>query len=114
MKVNLALFAALVVCALALVTSQHVARKTFVALEQANTRSKQLDVEWDQLQVEQTKLAKPSLIDAVAKRELKMQTVEPSRTLYIALPEAERPLAHLPAAQPGTGNPVAVAMKAAR
>ncbi len=109
MKKNFALFAVLVVCALALVTSQHVARKTFVGLEQANARTKQLDIEWDQLQVEQTKLAKPSLIDSVAKRDLKMQTVEPSRTLYVALPETERPLA-----QTTPSNPVAVALKASR
>jgi cell division protein FtsL len=109
MKKNLALFAVLVVCALALVTSQHVARKTFVGLEQANSRTKQLEVEWDQLQVEQTKLAKPSLIDSVAKRDLKMQTVEPSRTLYVALPESERPLASNTATES-----VAVALKANR
>ena len=76
----------LLVAALSLITSQHHARKLFVELERAQAAARQLDVEWSQLQLAQTQLAKHSLIDAAARRDLKMQPVSPSRTIYLAMP----------------------------
>jgi cell division protein FtsL len=80
----------LLLCALLLVTSQHRARKAFIDLGRAQAAARKLDVEWNQLQLEQTRLAKHSLIDAVARRDLHMQPVAPNRTLYEELPAAAR------------------------
>ena len=85
-KVNAVLIAVLMTCALLLVTSQHRARKAFIELERAQSMARKHEVEWQQLQLEQTQLAKHSRIDAVARKELRMQPVTPERTLYLAAP----------------------------
>ena len=85
-KLNAGLVAMLLVCALLLVTSQHRARKVFIDLERAQSLARKQEVEWNRLQLEQTRLAKHSLIDSVARRELKLQPVSPDRTLYLNPP----------------------------
>lgn len=90
-KVNVVLIAVLMTCALLLVTSQHRARKVFIELERAQSMARKHDVEWSQLQLEQTQLAKHSRIDAVAHRDLKMQPVTPERTLYVDAPAGSPP-----------------------
>jgi cell division protein FtsL len=85
-KVNAVLIAILMTCALLLVTSQHRARKMFIELERSQSMARKHEVEWNQLQLEQTQLAKHSRIDAVARRDLKMQPVTPERTLYVNAP----------------------------
>lgn len=85
-KVNAVLIAILLTCSLLLVTSQHRARKTFIELERAQSMARKHEIEWNQLQLEQTQLAKHSRIDAVARRDLKMQPVTPERTLYVTSP----------------------------
>jgi cell division protein FtsL len=85
-KLNAMLIAMLLTCALLLVTSQHQARKAFIELERAQKMARKHEVEWSQLQLEQTQLAKHSRIDAVARRDLKMQPVTPDRTLYVDAP----------------------------
>lgn len=85
-KVNAVLIAILMTCALLLVTSQHQARKVFIELERSQSMARKHEVEWNQLQLEQTQLAKHSRIDAVAHRDLRMQPVTPERTLYVNAP----------------------------
>lgn len=85
-KINAVLIAMLLTCALLLVTSQHRARKAFIDLDRAQAAARKHDIEWNHLQLEQTQLAKHSLIDATARRELKMQPVGPDRTLYVDRP----------------------------
>lgn len=85
-KFNAVLIAMLLTCALLLVTSQHRARKAFIELERAQQMARKHEVQWSQLQLEQTQLAKHSRIDAVARRDLKMQPVTPERTLYVDAP----------------------------
>jgi cell division protein FtsL len=84
-KVNVTLALLLVVCALGLVTSQNRARKLFVELQKAQVAGKQLEVQWNQLELEQTALAKNSLIDSKARRSLAMQPVSAERTLHLNL-----------------------------
>lgn len=74
--------ALLVLCSMLLVNSQHQARRLFIELERAQLRHKQLETEWDQLQYEQSTLAKPSRIDGIA-RTLGMGAPGPSRTQYL-------------------------------
>lgn len=81
-RLNLVLFAVLIVCALALVTSQHQARKSYVALEREQERTKQLEVEWGQLQLEQSTWAMHARIEKIATRELGMR-VPPSGRIQI-------------------------------
>jgi cell division protein FtsL len=87
-KFNVVLLAVLLACSLLLVTSQHRARKGFIELERAQAAARRHEVEWNQLRLEQTRLAKHSLIDAVARRDLKMQPVTPDRTLFLSAPES--------------------------
>lgn len=72
-----------VVAALALVTSQHQARRLFVQIEREQVVAKRLDVEWGQLKLELAQLGKHSLVDAAARRDLGMVPVTPPRTLYL-------------------------------
>ena len=73
----------LIASALSLVNAQQRARRLFVELEKAQIQERQLETEWDQLQVEQSNWSKASLIDAAARRELRMQSVSPARTHYM-------------------------------
>lgn len=62
----------LVACALAVVTARHQARKLFVELQALEKQSRQLDIEWGRLQLEQSTWAKHSLIEKVASEHLQM------------------------------------------
>lgn len=82
-RLNIVLVALLAACALALITSQHHARRLFVELERAQALSRQLEVDWNQLRVQQTSLATAALIDAKARRDLGMESVSADRTLHL-------------------------------
>jgi cell division protein FtsL len=82
-RIGSVLLAALVICALLLVTSQHESRRLFIELERAQAQAKQLDIEWRQLQLEQSSLGKHVRIEANARRELKMLSVNAGRTQYL-------------------------------
>jgi cell division protein FtsL len=84
-KINLVLTAALVLCALSLVNAQYQARCLFIELERAQAAAKQLEVEWAQLQLDQSTLAKHARIEANARRDLGMVAVTPSRTQYLTM-----------------------------
>lgn len=84
-RLCLVLSGLLAVCALGLVTSQHGARKTFVDLEHARAQARQLEVQWERLQVEQSRLANAALIDSRARSGLTMSPATPERTLYLNL-----------------------------
>ncbi|HEY9447690.1 MAG TPA: cell division protein FtsL [Burkholderiales bacterium] len=90
-RVNLVLFAALVACALGLVTSQHQARKLYVELQREQELAKKLDVEWGQLQLEQSTWAMHARIEKIATRQLNMRVPPPTRIQIVpAAPEAAR------------------------
>jgi cell division protein FtsL len=69
-----------------IITSQHASRKLFVDIERADALAQRLDTEHRQLQVEQTSLSKPALIDDAARRTLGMERVTPAHTIYITPP----------------------------
>jgi cell division protein FtsL len=83
MRLNLVLVAALVACALSLISSQQQARRLFIDLDRAQSQAKQLEIEWNQLQIEQSTWGKHALIDQVARRDLRMVPVTPARTQYV-------------------------------
>lgn len=73
----------LVLCALSLVNSQYQARRAFIELERAQAAARQLDIEWAQLQLDQSTLGKHARIEANARRDLTMVSLTPARTQYL-------------------------------
>jgi len=84
-KLNLLLLLVAIACALGLVTSQHKARKSFVALQQEKDRAQQMDVEWGQLQLEQGALAMPARVEKIAIGQLQMQRPQNKQINYLRL-----------------------------
>lgn len=84
-RFNVLLAGLLVVCALGLVTSQHRARTLFIDLGHARNQARQLDVHWNRLQLDQTRLATAALINTKAREGLSMRPADPQRTLYLSL-----------------------------
>jgi cell division protein FtsL len=82
-RINLVLLGVLTVCALGLVTSQHEARKLFTELEKEQELGKQIDVEWGQLQLEQSTWAMHARIERIAARTLRMRVPPPDRVRLV-------------------------------
>ncbi len=90
-RLNLLLLAVLIASALALVTSQNKARKLYVELQKEQELAKQLDVEWGQLQLEQSTWAMPARIEKIATRELQMRVPSSSRVQVVPLGPQGKP-----------------------
>ena len=88
-RVNLILLAALVVCALSVVTSQHKARKLYIELQKEQELAKQLDVEWGQLQLEQSTWAMHARIEKIASGQVMMR-VPPAGRVQVVAPEGAK------------------------
>ena len=75
----LAIFAiACVISAIALVYTTHESRSLFIELEQLTTERDELDIEWGQLQIEQSTWATHARIERFALDELELRRPEPS------------------------------------
>ena len=72
-RVNLALLAVLIVCALSLVTSRHQARQRFIELEREQAQARNYEVEFGQLKLEQSTWGTPARIEKLAREQLHMQ-----------------------------------------
>lgn len=83
------LLAALVACAMAVVASQHKARKLYVELQKEQATAKQLDVEWGQLQLEQGTWATHARVERIATRELNMRLPVAGRVEVVQASRAE-------------------------
>jgi cell division protein FtsL len=86
-RLNLLLLALLVVFALSVVTSHHKARKLYVELQTEQELAKQIEVEWGQLQLEQSTWAMHARIERIASAKLMMRAPPAARVQMIA-PEA--------------------------
>lgn len=82
-RFNFILTALLVLCALLLVNAQYQARRLFIELERAQSAARQLDIEWAQLQLDQSTLGKHARIEANARRDMNMVALTPARTQYL-------------------------------
>jgi cell division protein FtsL len=89
-KLNLLLVLVLVVCALGIVTAQHKARKIFIELQQEQEQSKKMEVEWGQLQLEQSTWAMHARIEKIATAYLQMQVPDTAR-IQVVQPLAGQP-----------------------
>jgi cell division protein FtsL len=85
-RLNLILLGILVVCALSVVTSQNKARKLYVELQKEQELAKQLEVEWGQLQLEQSTWAMHARIERIASGRLMMR-VPPQSRVQVVVPE---------------------------
>ena len=94
-KTHFILLALLLLSALATVASTHHSRKLFIALENGQAEQKRIDIEWGQLQLEQSTWAKHALIEGIANRQLSMHAPDARRLQFVS---PARPPA-LPAAQ---------------
>jgi len=81
-RLNIVLLAVLSVCALSLITAQHEARRTHIALEHAQGDARRLDADWNHLRIQQVSLSTAALIDARARGQLGMNSPLPHRTLH--------------------------------
>ncbi len=82
-KANLVLTALLVGCALSLVNAQYQARHLLNDLEILQQQARQLDIDWSQLQLDQSTLGKNARIEQIARTELNMMPLTPARTQYL-------------------------------
>jgi cell division protein FtsL len=86
-RFNFILLAALIACALGLVTSQHQARKLYVELQKEQDLAKQLNVEWGQLQLEASTWATHARVEKIAVQSLGMR-VPPASRIQVVPPTA--------------------------
>ena len=87
-RLNLILLAVLTACALGVVTAQDRTRRLFVELDREQQRAKQLDVEWGQLQLEQSTWAMHARVEKIARERLHMSVPDAART-QVVMPAAE-------------------------
>ena len=66
-RVNLLLLALLIACGVSLVTSRHQARKLFIDLERTRTDARNFEIEYGQLQLEQSTWAMPARVEKIAR-----------------------------------------------
>ena len=86
LRLNLALIAIVLASALGAVASQHKARKLFTEMEREQERMRQLEVEWGQLQLEQSTWASHARIEKVARERLRMKPPAPGQVLAVEVP----------------------------
>lgn len=84
-RLNLFLLLLAIVCALGVVTSQHKARKSFVELQGEKDKAQQMEVEWGQLQLEQSTLALPVRVEKIASRQLQMQIPQGKQIQFVRI-----------------------------
>ncbi|WP_028451767.1 cell division protein FtsL [Chitinilyticum aquatile] len=89
-RLNLFLLGILILCALSVITSSHRARKLYGELQKEENQSRKLDLEWGQLQLEQSTWAIHSRVEIEAAQKLDM-LVPPSNRVQTILPDGNTP-----------------------
>ena len=84
-RLNLLLLCLAIACALGVVTSQHKARKLFVELQKEQELARQMEVEWGQLQLEQSTWAMPARVEKIASRQLQMQSPQGDKIKFVRM-----------------------------
>lgn len=89
MRWQLSLLIAVVLTALAVVSSQHQARQAFMSLQRAQAQQRQLEEEWGRLQLEQSTWATHARVGQIATTQLQMQLPDTRQLRVVtALPQA--------------------------
>ena len=82
-KINVVLTALLVGCALSVVNARYQRNHLVNDIEKLATQQRQLDVDWSQLQLDQSTLGKNERIEQIARVNLNMAPLSPARTQYL-------------------------------
>jgi cell division protein FtsL len=82
-KINVVLTVLLVGCALSVVNARYQARHLFIEQERLQQQARQLDIDWAQLQLDQSTLGKNERIEQIARTDLGMTPLTPARTQYL-------------------------------
>ena len=82
-RLNVLLLAIAVACALAVITSQHRARRLFSEVESAQVAQQKLNEEWTQLQLEQGTWATNKRVESIATRRLGMRQPDADTTVVV-------------------------------
>ena len=82
-KLNIVLAAGLIACGLTLVNARYQARHLLIEFERLQQHARQLDIDWTQLQLDQSTLGKNERIEHIARTELNMAPLTPARTQYL-------------------------------
>lgn len=80
-RVDAFLVALVVSSALGVVAAQHQARKLFSELEREQARAQSLEVEWGQLQLEQSTWAAHARVEKIARERIGMRPPAPGQVL---------------------------------
>lgn len=83
LRIDVLLVVVVVASALGVVASQHQARKLHTELERDQSRMRQLEVEWGQLQLEQSTWAAHVRIEKIARQRLRMQAPVAAQMLLV-------------------------------
>ncbi len=82
-RVNAFLMLIALLCAIGSVASQHKARRLFHELEREQERMRGLEVEWGQLQLEQSTWASHARIEHIARERLRMAAPSPGQVVAV-------------------------------
>ena len=72
-----------IISASGVVASQHKARKLFISLQQEKEMAQQMEIEWGQLQLEQSTWAMPARVEKIAAVKLHMQLPKGGQVQFI-------------------------------
>jgi cell division protein FtsL len=82
-RLNLILLTIAVLCAIGTVSANHRARKATTEYERDQNRMRELDVEWGQLQLEQSTWANHARIEQIAREKLGMRLPPPNHVVAL-------------------------------
>jgi cell division protein FtsL len=82
-KINVVLTTVLVGCALSVVNARYQSRHLFIELGRLQQEARQLDIDWSQLQLDQSTLGKNERIEQIARADLGMTPLTHARTQYL-------------------------------
>lgn len=85
LRLNLILLAVLIASAVGIVTAQNQARRLFVELQQIEADARKMDIEFGQLQLEQSTWAMHSRVEKIALERLHLRLPTPERTQLVGL-----------------------------
>jgi cell division protein FtsL len=80
-KLNLLLLGVLILCALAVVSARHQARKLFMTLQAEQAKAREYDTDWGKLQLEISTWLMHNRVEEVARDRLGM--AEPEGRIYV-------------------------------
>lgn len=91
LRLNLVLLLVVVVCAIGTVNANHRARKLVTQIEHEQARMRNLDVEWGQLQLEQSTWASHARVESIARDKLHMKPPTGAQVLSVDATASQMP-----------------------